>query len=258
MSAISRHASTQTENVCVQMLVEVYANWVPREQVLTSNLWSAELSKLTANAMLAQRISSINSISALCEATGAPLPRTRAFSRPECCLQQLHLCGLRLLGRSPRHLSTFSSCLWFRAHVGAATVLPVCCTARVCSPRVHARTCTFFVRQNAHSERSRALTVVCVCACRRGRERGRALHRHRLAHRPQVPQRVRRLWRLVLPEGHSQPVVRLRGARPHQGVRVLAVGALAPCPGNIRHASHFSCLVLNRAARCAYAPCWPC
>jgi UDPglucose 6-dehydrogenase len=55
----------------VQALVEVYANWVPRERILCSNLWSAELSKLTANAMLAQRISSINSISALCEATGA-------------------------------------------------------------------------------------------------------------------------------------------------------------------------------------------
>ena len=54
-----------------QLLVEVYANWVPRDSILTSNLWSAELSKLTANAMLAQRISSINSISALCEATGA-------------------------------------------------------------------------------------------------------------------------------------------------------------------------------------------
>lgn len=51
--------------------MDVYANWVPKEQILTSNLWSAELSKLTANAMLAQRISSINSISALCEATGA-------------------------------------------------------------------------------------------------------------------------------------------------------------------------------------------
>ena len=45
--------------------------WVPNAQVLTTNLWSAELSKLTANAFLAQRISSINSISALCEVTGA-------------------------------------------------------------------------------------------------------------------------------------------------------------------------------------------
>lgn len=52
-------------------LVEVYANWVPREQILTTNLWSSELSKLVANAFLAQRVSSINSISALCEATGA-------------------------------------------------------------------------------------------------------------------------------------------------------------------------------------------
>lgn len=55
----------------VQTLVDIYARWVPRERVLTTNLWSSELSKLVANAFLAQRISSINSISALCEATGA-------------------------------------------------------------------------------------------------------------------------------------------------------------------------------------------
>jgi UDPglucose 6-dehydrogenase len=54
-----------------EFLVNVYANWVPREQILTTNLWSSELSKLVANAFLAQRVSSINSISALCEATGA-------------------------------------------------------------------------------------------------------------------------------------------------------------------------------------------
>jgi UDPglucose 6-dehydrogenase len=55
----------------VKQLVEVYARWVPRERIITTNLWSSELSKLVANAFLAQRISSINSISALCEATGA-------------------------------------------------------------------------------------------------------------------------------------------------------------------------------------------
>ncbi|KAL3791054.1 hypothetical protein ACHAW5_002831 [Stephanodiscus triporus] len=54
-----------------EALVSVYANWVPREQILTTNLWSSELAKLVANAFLAQRVSSINSISALCEATGA-------------------------------------------------------------------------------------------------------------------------------------------------------------------------------------------
>lgn len=55
----------------VESLVSVYARWVPRERIITTNLWSSELSKLVANAFLAQRISSINSISALCEATGA-------------------------------------------------------------------------------------------------------------------------------------------------------------------------------------------
>ena len=52
-------------------LVEIYANWVPTEHIITSNIWSSELSKLVANAFLAQRISSINSISALCEKTEA-------------------------------------------------------------------------------------------------------------------------------------------------------------------------------------------
>lgn len=63
----------QTEGglAAIETLVSVYANWVPRERILTTNLWSSELSKLVANAFLAQRISSINSISALCEKTGA-------------------------------------------------------------------------------------------------------------------------------------------------------------------------------------------
>ena len=55
----------------METLASVYARWVPREKIITTNLWSSELSKLTANAFLAQRISSINAISALCEATGA-------------------------------------------------------------------------------------------------------------------------------------------------------------------------------------------
>jgi UDPglucose 6-dehydrogenase len=55
----------------VQVLSDVYARWVSRDRIIATNLWSSELSKLVANAFLAQRISSINSISALCEATGA-------------------------------------------------------------------------------------------------------------------------------------------------------------------------------------------
>lgn len=54
-------------------IVKIYANWVPREKIITTNLWSSELSKLVANAFLAQRISSINSISALCEKTEADI-----------------------------------------------------------------------------------------------------------------------------------------------------------------------------------------
>jgi UDPglucose 6-dehydrogenase len=55
----------------VEKVVSIYARWIPREKILTTNLWSSELSKLVANAFLAQRISSINAISGLCEATGA-------------------------------------------------------------------------------------------------------------------------------------------------------------------------------------------
>ena len=55
----------------IKELVEIYANWVPRERILTTNTWSSELSKLVANAFLAQRVSSINSISSLCESTEA-------------------------------------------------------------------------------------------------------------------------------------------------------------------------------------------
>ena len=58
-------------DAAVKTLADVYAHWVPRDRIITTNLWSSELSKLVANAFLAQRISSINSISALCEATGA-------------------------------------------------------------------------------------------------------------------------------------------------------------------------------------------
>ena len=62
---------TQEGIEAANKLVDIYAKWIPRHKILTTNVWSSELSKLTANAFLAQRISSINSISALCEATGA-------------------------------------------------------------------------------------------------------------------------------------------------------------------------------------------
>ena len=57
----------------IDSLVEIYSSWVPKKNILTTNLWSSELSKLTANAFLAQRISSINSLSELCEETGADI-----------------------------------------------------------------------------------------------------------------------------------------------------------------------------------------
>ena len=62
---------TPSGRKAVQAIVDIHAHWVPRERIITTNLWSSELSKLAANAFLAQRISSINAISALCERTEA-------------------------------------------------------------------------------------------------------------------------------------------------------------------------------------------
>ncbi|MDY0987380.1 UDP-glucose 6-dehydrogenase TuaD [Flavobacterium sp. ACN2] len=62
---------TQEGEEAINSLVEVYSNWVSKDRILTTNVWSSELSKLTANAFLAQRISSINAMSELCEKTGA-------------------------------------------------------------------------------------------------------------------------------------------------------------------------------------------
>lgn len=62
---------TEAGRAAMEALVSVYATWIPRERLLTTNLWSSELSKLTANAFLAQRVSSINALSELCEHTGA-------------------------------------------------------------------------------------------------------------------------------------------------------------------------------------------
>lgn len=62
---------TEKGQAAIEALATVYENWMPRENIITTRVWSSELSKLTANAFLAQRVSSINAISALCEKTGA-------------------------------------------------------------------------------------------------------------------------------------------------------------------------------------------
>ena len=62
---------TEEGHRALEAVVDIYAAWVPRERILTTNVWSAELTKLAANAFLAQRVSSINAIAGLCEATGA-------------------------------------------------------------------------------------------------------------------------------------------------------------------------------------------
>ncbi len=63
--------STDKGQQAIDALVNIYSSWVPKKNILTTNLWSSELSKLSANAFLAQRVSSINSLSELCEKTGA-------------------------------------------------------------------------------------------------------------------------------------------------------------------------------------------
>lgn len=62
---------TEKGKEAVKALVDIYGTWIPKENILTTNVWSSELSKLTANAFLAQRVSSINAMSELCERTGA-------------------------------------------------------------------------------------------------------------------------------------------------------------------------------------------
>jgi len=70
--------STPSGHAAVQRLVDIYARWVPRERILTASVWSSELSKLVSNALLAQRVSSVNALSALCEATGADVEEVAA------------------------------------------------------------------------------------------------------------------------------------------------------------------------------------
>ena len=70
---IGGDTSTESGKKAIGTLVRLYKNWVPEERILTTNVWSSELSKLAANAFLAQRISSINSFSEICEHTGADI-----------------------------------------------------------------------------------------------------------------------------------------------------------------------------------------
>jgi len=65
--------ATPSGQRALETVVDIYAHWIPRSQILTANVWSSELTKLAANAMLAQRVSSVNALSALCEATEADI-----------------------------------------------------------------------------------------------------------------------------------------------------------------------------------------
>ncbi|MBR4603648.1 MAG: nucleotide sugar dehydrogenase [Kiritimatiellae bacterium] len=75
---------TETGKAAIEEVVDIYAAWVPREKILTTNVWSAELTKLAANAFLAQRVSSINAIAGLCEATGADVDEVARVVGADC------------------------------------------------------------------------------------------------------------------------------------------------------------------------------
>ena len=82
------------DEIAIKVLYDVYAKWVDKEKIICTNIWSSELSKLTANAFLAQRISSINSISALCEKTGADINEvTNAVGKDERIGAKFLKCG---------------------------------------------------------------------------------------------------------------------------------------------------------------------
>lgn len=70
---IGGDSSSEEGKRAIQSLVDIYSNWVSKDKILTTNVWSSELSKLAANAFLAQRVSSINAVSELCEKTGADI-----------------------------------------------------------------------------------------------------------------------------------------------------------------------------------------
>ena len=78
----------------IEALNDIYRNWVPKDKILNTNIWSSELAKLTANAFLAQRISSINSISAICEITGG-------HKRSIKCYRIDHRIGSKFLNSGP-------------------------------------------------------------------------------------------------------------------------------------------------------------
>ena len=79
----------------IEALSEIYSNWVPKEKILHTNIWSSELAKLTSNAFLAQRVSSINAIAAICESTGA---NVREVAR---AIGKDHRIGARFLDSGP-------------------------------------------------------------------------------------------------------------------------------------------------------------
>jgi UDPglucose 6-dehydrogenase len=102
---------TRSGQLAIQELVNVYARWVPRERILTTNLWSSELSNLVSNALLAQRISSVNALSALCELTGADVDEVTFAAGKDSRIGSKFLTRPRLGSADPAFRKTFlTSC----------------------------------------------------------------------------------------------------------------------------------------------------
>ena len=177
---------TDSGRKAIDVLASVYEHWIPKERILKANLWSAELSKLTANAFLAQRISSINSISALCEATGADVSQVR-----------------------PLTSSPLFSWMWRsskqRSGWGHQRICHGIFKGIRSQPSGAVGISSFLAGQCDQviiTSKAFDLTAAHPAA-------GCALNWHRLAYWSQVPQCQRGLWRLLLSEGHPKPGVHL-------------------------------------------------
>lgn len=202
----------------MESLKAVYAHWVPDERILMTNLWSAELTKLTANAMLAQRISSVNSISALCEMTGADISQVRCVS------------------------ASYENFAYHSPHVLQALQV----MDRKVSQSL--RSVELKALQRCKQSLDSAKAVACA---------GVARHRDRHAHRRQVSECVGRLWRLLLPEGHPEPGVHLRDAGPQDGGRLLEFGASCAQPSACRTQPERSVFAFTQFQPCRPAVATP-
>lgn len=220
----------------IAVLKSVYQHWIPDERILTANLWSAELSKLTANAFLAQRISSINSISALCEATGADV-------------EQVGI--LAVFGDYPPDKLTLNTT---RSWSVIAILQPFSNRSR--AGRAWAQLCMnlwmcILLCTKSSKDRSAwdltmlaglpMLSVEIVAnsmACINSVPAGFPCNWNRFSDRAKIPECFGGFWRVLLPEGYPQFGLYLRGCGPTRSCQLLELGKFHPCPHTWTSQSH--------------------